>query len=126
MADDVAIWQKSIELEAEGKENGPAGYLFDAATSVVANILRIMASNSENPDLASYEMLRNEFRKFYLWNCGFSTRSGELDNILSLSNNLRATVLTLLVEWAMALAKGTQYQIIYFQGSGLERAEREG
>lgn len=66
-----------------------------------------MVQVPDHSNSSSYESLRDEFRKFYIWNQGFSTSTGDLDLILSSSKNLKATVLGLMVLWVKALCRGS-------------------
>lgn len=102
---DVAHWQRSI-LDGDEPERGPAYYLFEASTTAFSALLQILAADSTRFKSESYESLRDEFRKFYMWNEGFSTRSGDLDYVLSCSKNLKATVIGLMVHWVKAVSKG--------------------
>jgi hypothetical protein len=88
-------------------ELGLAATLYEASVAGFAALLRILLEDSAGLDQnsSSYEVLRNEFQKFYLWNHGFSTTSGELDRILSCSKNLRAAVLALMVRWAKTVCR---------------------
>jgi hypothetical protein len=97
--------QETVEHQHGVQELGPASSLFECSTALFSSLLRSLAEDIEQlgPDL--YGVLRNEFRKFYLWNDGLSTRSGELDDILSHSKNLKATVLPLIALWARAVCR---------------------
>jgi hypothetical protein len=106
MDNEVALWQRDVEHHDDLPDLGPAGYLFEASTTTFSAILHLLASNVDLLEPGAYQRLRNEFRKFYMWNEGFSTRSGQLDHILASSKNLRTTVLGLLVQWVTALSKG--------------------
>lgn len=103
---DVSLWQKGIQHEDE-QELGPACYLFEASIIAFSELLHILAADSTRLKSEPYRSLRNEFRKFYLWNEGFSTRAGDLDHILASSKNLKGTVLGLMVQWAKAVSKST-------------------
>lgn len=103
---DVTLWRGEIEEQDEKPELGPASYLFEASSLAFSALLHTLIGNSTLLDLEAYQTLRDEFRKFYLWNEGFSTGSGDLDRILSYSKNLKATVLNLMVLWARSVMKG--------------------
>jgi hypothetical protein len=103
---DVTLWRGGIEEQDERLELGPASYLFEASTIAFSALLQVLVGNPTLFDPESYQTLRGEFRKFYLWNEGFCTGSGDLDGILSSSKNLKATVLSLMVLWARAVSKG--------------------
>jgi hypothetical protein len=102
---DVALWQQGILPEGEAHEAGPACYLFEASISAFSALLHILASDPLRFDSESYTSLRDEFRKFYMWNEGFSTRSGDLDHVLACSKNLKAIVLGLMVHWVRTVLK---------------------
>jgi len=102
---DVARWQQGILLGKE-QEVGPACYLYEASISALSALLHVLAADSIHYDSETYASLRDEFRKFYLWNEGFSTRAGELDHILAYSKNLKGTVLGLMVQWVKTFTKG--------------------
>ncbi|RFU32260.1 hypothetical protein B7463_g4072, partial [Scytalidium lignicola] len=103
---DLFSWSQGIPHEQDELEYGPATCLFDAATAAFTELLRIIAAGATTSESKSlYESLRNEFQKFYMWNEGFSTRTGNLDSILSRSKNLEATCLSLLALWANAVSK---------------------
>lgn len=101
----VTLWQGGVEEQDGGPEHGAASYLFEASTVAFSALLRILVGDTRL-DPGSYQTLRGEFRKFYLWNEGFCTGSGDLDQILSSSKNLKATVLNLMVLWSRAISKG--------------------
>jgi hypothetical protein len=101
---DVALWQRGIQHE-DDQELGPASSLFDASVIAFSSFLHILATDTTQFESESYQILRNEFRKFYMWNEGFSTRTGDLDHILSSSKNMQGTVLGLMVQWAKAASK---------------------
>lgn len=104
---DVGLWQRAVEHQDDQPELGPANRLFETSTAAFSALLHLLAIDTHSLGTEIiYPRLRNEFRKFYLWNEGFSTRSGSLDHILSCSKNLKATVLGLMVNWAKALSKG--------------------
>jgi hypothetical protein len=107
MDHDVELWQHGLQSHDDKPELGPASYLYDASTSVFTVLLQIMIQDPDHFDSNSYESLRDEFRRFYIWNQGFSTSMGDLDLILSSSKNLKATVLRLMVLWAKALCRGS-------------------
>jgi hypothetical protein len=101
---DVALWQRQVQDDQQ--ELGLACYLFEASTAAFSALLNVLSANPAKLDSASYAVLRNEFRKYYMWNEGFSTRSGGLDHVLSGSRNLKATVLRLMAQWARAVCRG--------------------
>jgi hypothetical protein len=103
---DVALWQRGIQ-NGDDQELGPVCYLFEASVSAFSALLHILAADSSQFESESYQQLRNEFRKFYMWNEGFSTRTGDLDHILASSKNLKGTVLGLMVQWVKAVSKST-------------------
>jgi hypothetical protein len=76
MSGDVKQWQGEVEARGGRPELGPAAYLFEASTAAFAAGLQVMTGDYHNFDPDSYRILRNEFRRFYLWNEGFSTSSG--------------------------------------------------
>jgi hypothetical protein len=88
-------------------EWGLAAALYEALVAGFAALLRVLLEDSARLDQgsSSYKALRDEFQKFFLWNDGFSTTSGELDRILSCSKNLRAAVLALMVQWARTVCR---------------------
>jgi len=102
---DVAIWQRGILLEEGQREIGPACYLFESSISAFSEILKVLAVNPVHLDSESYGSLRDEFRKFYMWNEGFSTRTGDLDHILACSKNLKGAVLGLMAQWVRTVSK---------------------
>jgi hypothetical protein len=102
---DVALWQRGLFNDEREHEIGPACYLFEASVSVFSALLRVLANDPVHYDSNLYGSLRNEFRKFYMWNEGFSTRTGDLDHVLACSKNLKGTVLGLMVQWAQTVSK---------------------
>lgn len=75
MSGNVKQWQGEVEALDGRLELGPAAHLFEASTAVFAASLQVVIGNYDNFDPDSYRILRNEFRRFYLWNEGFSTSS---------------------------------------------------
>lgn len=104
---DVALWQQEIYQEGEQQELGPVAQLFQATVVTFSALLQIIADDPGRytDGLMFYNALRDEFQKFYMWNEGFPSSSGELDIILSSSKNLRATVLDLIVHWAKVVCR---------------------
>lgn len=110
----VSLWRGAIEDQEEVLELGPASHLFEAATAVFSSTLQVMRQDHINYDAESYDRLRGEFMRFFLWNEGFLTSSGNLDRILISSRNLKATVLGLMVLWVKSILKGTIIDAIEF------------
>ena len=90
----------------------PAEDLFNAVKDTFSKILHNINYATTDHQESTYNALRFEFRRFYLWNEGFSTSTGNLDAILSRSKNLKATVLQLLVQWAKIVLKCRTYSHI--------------
>lgn len=105
---DGALWQ--AEVRDDQQELGLACYLFEASTAAFSALLKVLAADLTKPDAASYRVLCNEFRKYYMWNEGFSTRSGGLDHALARSRNLKAIVLKLMAQWARAVCRGDVFR----------------
>ena len=101
---DLTLRQREVEYG----ELYPAAHLFHATVVAFSALLQIIVGNIDQHDdgLVSYNLLRDEFQKYYMWNEGFPSSSGELDLILSCSKNLRATVLDLMVRWARVVCRG--------------------
>jgi hypothetical protein len=104
---DVALWQQEIYQGDEQQELGPVTQLFQATVATFSALLQIIADDPGRytDGLMFYNTLQDEFQKFYMWNEGFPSSSGELDAILSCSKNLRATVLDLMVHWAKVVCR---------------------
>lgn len=102
---DVTLWRGGVEEQAERLEPADASHLFQASAITFSSLLETLRRKPERLNSDLYAILRNEFRKFYLWNEGFCTGSGDLDQILLSSKNLKATVLNLMVLWARAVSK---------------------
>jgi hypothetical protein len=101
---EVIQWQNTVN-EANAQEDLSA-ILFEACVQAFQSVFHIIR---EKPDLFEHttiDDLREEFRKFYVWNDIFPTASGELGSILSTSRNLKEAVFSLLAQWARALCKG--------------------
>lgn len=111
MGDHITLLQREIPHEGNERELGPVTQLFQATVAAFSAVLHIIASNhSQNDDGQTfYNALRDEFQKFYMWNEGFPSSTGELDLILSFSKNLRATVLDLMVQWAKVVCRSKYY-----------------
>ena len=101
---DVTLWQRQVQDDQQ--ELGFACYLFEASTAAFSALLNVLSANPAKLPPASYGVLSSELRKYYMWNEGFSTRSGGLDHALSGSRNLKATVLRLMAQWARAICRG--------------------
>ncbi|TAQ84989.1 hypothetical protein B7494_g6698 [Chlorociboria aeruginascens] len=102
---DVTTWQQGLRDDGVPSEVGLASYLFEASTTAFAALLQVLTADTARFDAELYESLREEFKKYYIWNEGFSTASGDLDDILACSKNLKATVLRLMVQWARAACR---------------------
>jgi hypothetical protein len=107
MDQDVTLWQHQVQDNQP--EPGLACYLFEASTAAFSALLNILSADPAKLDSTSYGVLRNEFRKYYMWNEGFSTRAGGLDHALSNSRNLKAAVLKLMAQWASAICRGDTF-----------------
>jgi hypothetical protein len=120
---DISTWQRAVLHQDDQLEMGLATRLFEASKAAFTTLLRVLVAHSAQLDYDSsvYAVLRNEFQKFYMWNDGFSTSSGELDRILCYSKNLRATVLGLMVKWAKAVCRSNyapSFTLLAFYLSG--------
>jgi hypothetical protein len=111
---EVELWHQGVQGHNDIPELGPASSLFDASTSAFTILLRIMVQDPYHSNSNSYKSLRDEFRKFYIWNQGFSASTGDLDLILSSSKNLKATVLGLMVLWVKALCRGSAIVLPFY------------
>lgn len=109
MSDYVKQWHvEPAEFEKYGaSDQGAASALFSAVVSTVRHILRILAQSIHPSDKELNNAIQIEYQRFYIWNDGFSTSSGELDSILNSSQYLRAAVLRLLYQWAHSITEGT-------------------
>lgn len=94
----------------EQPDSGPAYHLFQETTIAFSSLLRVLIQDPSYVDPRLYKLLREEFRKYYMWNEGFCTRAGDLDQVLSSSKNLKGTVLNLMVLWARAISKGMLFE----------------
>jgi len=103
----ISGWRREVLHHDEQPDTGLACVLFEAANAAFAALLRALVQDPArlNDELDPYQILHNEFQKFYMWNDSFLTSSGELDRILSCSRNLRAMILTLMVKWAKAVCR---------------------
>jgi hypothetical protein len=113
---DISIWRGGVLSQEDPAELGLASNLFDASVAAFAALLRVLVGDlgRSEVDSGSYEVLRNEFQRFYMWNDGFSTNLGELDRILSCSKNLRATVLALMARWAKTVCRSNNAPLHIF------------
>jgi len=104
--DQVAAWQQQLLSAPPLEGSGIAESLFESLVSTfsVIHTELLKYQGLENSNLLSD--LREEFRKFYVWNDTVSTQSGQLDSILQTSRNLQITVLSLMNQWAMTISKG--------------------
>jgi len=100
----VADLQNKIEDPAQ--EPDLPAVLFNHCVKVFVNLFRIIHGKDDLIQPSICEDLREEFRKFYVWNDTFPTESGQLGSILATSRNLKAAVLGLMAQWARALCKG--------------------
>ena len=105
MDNKVADWQVTVEHGSDVQETGIAAGLFESTLKLVTVIFLRLVKHQSTTVQDIYQGLRNEARLYYLWGEGYSPASGYLDNILSLSVDLRATVLSLMASWARALSK---------------------
>jgi hypothetical protein len=100
----ITRWQESIEESNYSEELAVA--LFNACNEVFPRILLILSQQRDIQEASVHQDLREQFRKFYVWNDIFPTISGELDKILSLSRNLKITVMGLLAQWGRLVCRG--------------------
>lgn len=103
---EVALWQDGVQHDDGEPEQETATHLFEVSTKVLSHLIQAVDSISNDVAVRNYVLLKKEFRKFYLWNMGISTHSGALDQVLSRSKNLKATVFGLLSQWMRSLLKG--------------------
>ncbi len=101
---EIANWQSSLENPTVQEDLSVT--LFENCANVFPLIYRILKKEAESSERSACEDLREEFRRFYVWNETFPTASGELGSILSTSRNLKETVFSLMAQWARALCRG--------------------
>jgi hypothetical protein len=107
----VADWRDSLENSAAQEDISTI--VFEDCVKVFSLVFHIIRENPDSITSSTCDDLREEFRKFYVWNDSFPIASGELGSILSTSRNLREAVFGLMAQWARALSKGT-INSIYF------------
>ena len=107
MDHDISVWRGAVLGQEDPSELGLAANLFDASVAAFTALLRVLTENMNRSRVGPgiYEVLRNEFQRFCMWNDGFSTSLGELDRILASSKNLRATILALMARWAKTVCR---------------------
>jgi hypothetical protein len=106
----VSQWQKDIENSSDQEDW--SAILFESCIEVFPLVFHIICEKPENVESSFRDDLREEFRKFYVWNDTFATASGELGSILSTSRNLKEAVYSIMLQWARALCKGNSILFI--------------
>lgn len=104
--DQITAWQQQLVSSPPLESSGIAESLFESLVSTFSAIHTELRQDQEFEHSNLLSELREEFRKFYVWNDTFSTQSGHLDNILKTSRNLQVTVLSLMNQWAITISKG--------------------
>ncbi|KAL6918829.1 hypothetical protein FSHL1_002827 [Fusarium sambucinum] len=123
---DVQSW---LPEPSEDSILGLAGTLFETILALFIPLARHLADDKGPNDYAidSKELLR-EVERLFLWGDSFSTGSGQLDDILSKSSELRQSVFSTLYELGVTL-KNTALRTCYSPGSyatdGLDVPMRE-
>jgi hypothetical protein len=107
----VTGWQNSLENPAA--EEDLSTVVFEDCTKVFSLVFHLIREKPNSIASSTCDDLREEFRKFYVWNDSFPIASGELGSILSTSRNLKEAVFGLMAQWARALCKGT-INTVYF------------
>lgn len=110
----VSDWQNTLE-DATAQEDLSA-ILFEACVQAFRSLFHIICEKSDVLGRHTIDDLREEFRKFYVWNDIFPTTSGQLGSILSTSRNLKEAVFSLIAQWARALCKGIINHSSLFRG----------
>lgn len=108
---------------------GLAGTLFEAILALFTPLARHLADGEDGTDctIDSKELFQ-EVERFFLWGDGFSASSGQLDEILSKSSELRQSVFSSLYELGVTL-KNTAMRSCYvshsYKAGGLDVPMRE-
>jgi len=105
----LADWQTRLKHSEFEQELGISGSLVEDCLACFSTLYRILHQRSDDLPHGVIESLREEFRKFYVWNDVRGTQQGHLEQVLSTSRSLRVAILSLLVQWAKVLCKGWLY-----------------
>lgn len=100
------VENKQAECSQFQQELGISGGLVEGCLGYFSILYGILSRRSDELPTGVIESLREEFRKFYVWNDVRGTQQGHLEQVLSTSRSLRVAVLSLLVQWARLLCKG--------------------
>ncbi|KAM0348151.1 hypothetical protein HYE67_008037 [Fusarium culmorum] len=108
---------------------GLAGTLFEAILALFTPLARYLANGKDENHSAIFSRgLLQEVERLFLWGDGFSASSGQLDEILSKSSELRQSVLSSIYELGVTL-KNTALRTCYTSDSdtpkGLDIPMRE-
>ena len=102
---DVTEWQRNIKASSKAQDFGISGILYENSISVFVALYRILQSQTDASTVQVVQDLREEFRKFYVWNDALGTQTGQLQRVLETSQNLNTAVLSLLAQWARVICK---------------------
>jgi hypothetical protein len=88
-----------------------AGRLFEACFKLFSLLTREIQATDEVTKAGKHGIY-SELERFCLWGEGFSARDGGLDRILESSAELRANVLSLLLEFGKVVARGMIFRFV--------------
>jgi hypothetical protein len=106
---DVGEWQRNLKSASKTEDFGTSGILYENSISAFVALYRILRSNTDASRAQVVQDLREEFRKFYVWNDALGTQTGQLERVLETSRNLKTGVLSLLAQWARVICKCELY-----------------
>jgi hypothetical protein len=87
--------------------------VFDGCVGTYTMLANILRQDETFMESEICRDLFDEFRKFYLWNDMYSTRSGHLDQLIDNSSFLKVSVLDMVAEWANAVLRSTLSNVCF-------------
>lgn len=105
---DIFLWQqRAVIHDDEPSELEAISRLVSCTRRTFSSILKLLASAEFHIDPCQYEDLRQQFITYFFWHEGFCQFPGGLDQHLSNSPDIKATLLDVMVLWAEAVLKSS-------------------
>lgn len=101
----IRSWQARADAADEATlSTGIIGSLFDG---LVAFLKAVLDSSRHNPEFQHYQSLESDCATLLFWGFDLGVSKGDLDTRLQHSEQLRHTVLTILISIAELISQGT-------------------
>ena len=112
-AKDISQWQQAIAIhDNEPSELESISKLVSCTRRTFSSTLKLLASAEFEVDPFQYEDLRQQFITYFFWHEGFCQLPEGIDQHLSNSPDIKATLLDIMVLWAEAVLKSKLISVL--------------